>query len=546
MKLQTIRKKSLLFILITFFIISLTGYQLINDREYKISKGIDIFFSVFREVSTLYVDEIDPEKLINASINGMLSILDPYTTFIPESEADELNFMTTGEYGGIGAIIKKAGEYVIILEIYKNTPSHKAGLLPGDTIISIDKKSTKSLSINEISDLLKGIPGTTVNLEIKRMFEKKIIKKEITREKITISNVSYSGILSNKYGYIKLSNFTKDASKEMHDKLIELKNNNIEGLIIDLRDNPGGLLIEAVKIANLFLSKNNEIVSIKGRIQQWNKTYYTEEEPLDTLLPIVILVNKNTASASEILAGSLQDYDRAVIVGEKTFGKGLVQTTRQLGYNTQLKITTSRYYIPSGRCIQKIDYSGNKEIEKKAFKTKNGRTVYDAGGITPDISYSLENYHDVVLALINNDFIFNFATYYLLLNKNQKIIFTEVNDSIFNIFLNYCISNKFDYNTQTYNKLNELIFASIKDDIYQNIEQEINSIKTKLHHDIKSDIINNKEIIKNLIEEEFFQRHYFQEGRIQKRLQRDSLVHKAILLLENKKLYYSILNINTN
>jgi len=538
-------KKFLITIVILFLIIIIGGFYYLQDNDFKISKGIDIFFSVFREINAFYVDEVDPEKLIHAGINGMLAILDPYTTYIPESEIDELKFMTTGEYGGIGAIIKKAGDYVVIYEIYKNSPSHKYGLLQGDTIVSINKKDIKNLEINEVSDLLKGTPGTKVNIEIRRMNMKKPIIKEIERESITINNIPYSGIIENKYGYIKLSNFTKDASKEMYDKLINFKNNNIEGLIIDLRNNPGGLLIEAVKIANLFLKKNVEIVSTRGRFQQWNKTYYTEDEPIDTITPIVLIVNKNTASASEILAGSLQDYDRAVIIGEKTFGKGLVQTTRQLGYNNQLKITTSRYYIPSGRCIQEINYNGKKLIDKKAFKTKNGRIVYDAGGITPDIPYNFEYFEDVVKELLNKDFIFNYATNIFLQQPKNKI-FTNVNDSIFNDFVNFCIKNKFKYNTVTEKKLNELIEASIKDDVYKNIEDEINNIKIKLQHNIKNDIINNKEIIKKLIEEELAQRYYFQEGKIKMMIERDSLIKKAINILDNKKLYNSILNINSN
>lgn len=538
-------KKFLKLILIISSIIIILAFYTYNDRDFKISKGIDIFFSVFREINVFYVDDIDPEKLINAGINGMLSILDPYTTYVPESEADELKFMTTGEYGGIGAIIKKAGDYVVIYEIYKNSPSHKSGLLPGDTIISVNNTDIKNLSINEISDLLKGTPGTKVKLEIKRMYEKKILKIEIEREKITVYNIPYAGIIKNKFGYIKLSNFTKDASKEMYEKLINIKKNNIDGLIIDLRDNPGGLLIEAVKIANLFLKKNIEIVSTRGKFQQWNKVYYTDEEPIDTITPIVILVNKNTASASEILAGSLQDYDRAVIIGEKTFGKGLVQTTRQLGYNTQLKITTSRYYIPSGRCIQEINYTQDNPSEKKAFKTKNGRIVYDAGGIMPDIPYSFNIFDDVVKALLNKDYIFNYVTSIYLKNKTINYNFS-INDSVFNDFLNFCIKNHFKYNTLTDDKLNDFISASIKDDVYKEIENEINIIKTKLQHDIKNEIIKNKEIILNLIEEEMAQRYQFHEGRILARLKRDSLVNKAILLLDNKKLYYSTLNININ
>ena len=321
------------------------------DNDFKIVKYLDIYYTLFREVNLYYVDETDPEKLVKTSIDAMLESLDPYTVFIPESEMDDYKFMTTGQYGGIGAMIKKIGNTIVISELMENYPAEKAGIKPGDIIVDINGTSAYGKSISDISELLKGEPNSSIKITLVKPGETKPYKKELLREKIVLNNVPYFGMVGNKIGYIKLTNFTTGAHLEVKEALANLKEKGAIGIILDLRNNPGGLLVEAVDIANLFLEKDQEIVKTKGKVKQWDNSYKTKGIPLFGDIPLTVLVNKNTASASEIVAGSLQDLDRAVIIGQRTFGKGLVQSTRPLSYNTQLKVTTAKYYIPSGRCI---------------------------------------------------------------------------------------------------------------------------------------------------------------------------------------------------
>jgi carboxyl-terminal processing protease len=348
-------------IIVALLVISGFGMWSFYSDEFKISKNLDIYLGLFKELNFYYVDEIDPEKLIKTSIDAMLESLDPYTTYIPESEMDNFKFQTTGQYGGIGALIRKHGEQTVIAEPYENFPAAKAGLKAGDILIEVDGKVLKSNVISDVSEMLKGTPGTAVEVKLQRPGKLEIIKKKIIREKISIPSVPYYGMISDSIGYIKLTSFTTDASIEVKDALIALKNQKAKSIILDLRNNPGGLLIEAVNVANVFTRSNQLIVFTKGRIKQSFKNYFTSNDPVDSVIPLAILVNRGSASASEIVAGSLQDIDRAVIVGQRTFGKGLVQQTCPLSYNSQLKVTISKYYIPSGRCIQALDYEHRNE-----------------------------------------------------------------------------------------------------------------------------------------------------------------------------------------
>lgn len=380
-----------------------------TDSDFKILKNLDIFYTLFRELNLYYVDNTDPERLIKTSIDGMLQSLDPYTVYIPENEADDYSILTTGKYGGIGATTRKIGGYVVISEVYQDYPADKAGLKTGDIIHEIDGQPLYFKESSEISELLKGEPGSEILLTIERPNENKLIKKNLKREKISLSNVPYYGMVSDEIGYIKLMNFTGDAHKEVRQALTELKEKSgAKSLILDLRGNPGGLLIEAVNVVNLFVNKSQEVVSTKGKMKQFDNIYRTHNQPYDTHIPLVILVNRSSASSAEIVAGSMQDLDRAVIVGQRTYGKGLVQTTRPLSYNAQLKVTTAKYYIPSGRCIQALDYSRRgfdgsvsyiPDSLINEFNTKNGRKVYDGGGIVPDISISPETLSKISISL---------------------------------------------------------------------------------------------------------------------------------------------------
>ena len=544
-------KKIKIIAVIVLLLVSSFTFIAFTDKEFKIAKNLDIFFTLFRELNLFYVDDTDPEELIESGIKGMLKSLDPYTTYIPESEIENFNFMTTGQYGGIGALIRKAGDYTIISEPYKDFPAYKAGLKAGDTIVTIDGISTMDKKINNVSEMLKGTPNTSVKLEIKRYGEEGIIETILVREKITIKNVPYYGIVSDNIGYIRLSNFTNDAAKEAKEALTELKKQNAESIILDLRGNPGGLLIESVNVGNLFVTKEQEIVSTHGKVKQWDNIYKTTQTAVDTLIPLVILVNRGSASASEIVAGSMQDLDRAVIIGEKTFGKGLVQTTRPLSYNTQLKITTAKYYIPSGRCIQAVDYAHRNEDGSvgyipdsliNEFTTRNGRTVYDGGGITPDIKVEAESPGNITVRLFTKNLIFDYATIFVAENSpaEQPDEF-EFTDNDYQKFLKFLENKSIDYTTQSYKILEDLIKTSRKEKYYAGAEEEFESLKKKLTHDKNKDLQTFKDEIIHLLSEEIVSRYDYQEGRIKASLNYDIQFDKALEILRNKGQYFSIL-----
>lgn len=536
------------------------GFITLKDKEFDIIKNTEIFYSVFNELDRFYVDETKPEELFQSAIEGMLSSLDPYTVYIPEEEVEDFNFMTTGEYGGIGAYIRKAGDFAIITEPYEGFPAQLAGLMAGDTIIAIDEISTKGMVINKVSDLLKGTPNTLVKLQIKRTGLDGFLEKTIVRKRITIPNVPYSGMLDEQTGYIKLTNFTSNAGTECKEALTELKKKGAQSIILDLRGNPGGLLIESVNVSNLFINKEQEIVSTKGKIRQWDGVYKTTEAPVDTDIPIVILVNRGSASASEIVAGAMQDLDRAVIIGQRTFGKGLVQTTRPLSYNAQLKVTTAKYYIPSGRCIQAVDYSHRNEDGSVGyipdslimkFETNNGRIVYDGGGITPDIVLEPETVSSIALSLYTKYLIFDYATLYVATHETlpSPEVFT-LNDQEYERFLQFLQGKDYDYTTNSDDKLNELISVAKQEKYYDVAVSEFEALRDKLAHDKEKDLQTFKKEIRNLLEEEISGRYYYQKGSIQASIQDDNEINKAMEILQNPEAYATILqgkeeNINT-
>ncbi len=523
-----------------------------NNDDFKLVKSLEIYYTLFRELNMFYVDETDPEKLVESSIDGMLENLDPYTTFIPESDQETFNFMTTGEYGGIGALIRRSGDYAIIAEPYKGFPAEKNGLKAGDTILNIDGESMKGKEITYISEQLKGTPGTSVKILLKRINTEKEIEKILEREKININNVPYYGMIDHEIGYVRLANFTTDAVKEVKKALSELeKEHQLSGLVVDVRGNPGGLLIEAVDIASLFVEYGQEIVSTKGRVNQWDYIYKTRSSPIDTKIPLVVLVNRASASASEILAGSMQDLDRGVIIGQRTYGKGLVQTTRNLAYNSKLKVTTAKYYIPSGRCIQALDFSNRNEDGSvgvipdsliSEFTTKNGRKVYDGGGILPDIETKPVNLSQFSISLYTQNIIFDYATLYASQHDSiPPVADFTITDEIYNDFKNYVLKRNFTYSTRSEESLKKLIETARQEKYYDLADSEFSALEIKLTHDNTKDLFHFKDEISYLLKQEIVSRYYYQWGSMEAAIENDVEIGKAIEVLKDPKLYNSLL-----
>lgn len=555
MKFSKLKKKlNVLIVAVSLAIASIGLFAFGDDNvNFEISKNLDIYYSLIRELNLYYVDEVDAGKIVKTSIDKMLESLDPYTNYIPESDMEDYRFMTTGQYGGIGALIRKSDKYVVIAEPYENWPAHTDGLKAGDIILEIDGKSTEGKSTEDVSKVLKGQPNTKVKLLIKRPGLEENFEKEITRKEIKIENVPYYGMLDNEIGYICLSQFTSEASSEVKAAFLELREkHNVKKIILDLRGNPGGLLIESVHICNLFMPKGQEVVSTKGKVSQWDKVYQTMFEPIDTEIPVVVVVNRGSASASEIVSGAFQDVDRGVIVGERTFGKGLVQTTRALSYNSQLKVTTAKYYIPSHRCIQALDYSHRNEDGSVGkipdsliteFKTKNGRKVYDGGGVLPDIVTDPEIVSNITLSLVLKNHLFDYATQFCL--RNEKISSPKefkISDEEYSKFLEFLKDKDFDYSTKSEDNLKDLIKTAKREKYYSLAENEFNELKVKLAHDKNKDLETFKDEIKKLLAEEIISRYYFQKGRIEAVLTYDKDIQRAMEVLKDTTLYSSILN----
>lgn len=523
-----------------------------RDDQFEIAKNLDIFATMFREINMYYVDEVQPGDLMKDGIDAMLEKLDPYTNFYPESEIEDARFMTTGQYGGIGALISTQDDYIVISEPYEDCPAQKAGLMAGDIILEVEGRSTKGKSTGDVVKFLKGQPQTPVKVLVQKAGTKEKEEKTIIREEIKVKNVPYYGMINENTGYIKLTGFTEDAGREVKDALLKLKENpKFTSLVFDLRGNPGGLLRESVNIVNIFVDKGVDIVSTKGKVKEWEKTYKSLNPPTDLTIPMTILVSRGSASASEIVSGSLQDLDRGVVIGQRTFGKGLVQTTRPLSYNTQMKITTSKYYIPSGRCIQAKDYSSRNEDGSvgnvpdsliKEFKTKNGRKVYDGGGVNPDITVNPDEYSPISRALASKRLLFDFATDFRL--KNPSIVSAstfKVTDAIFNDFKKFIADKEYDYTTASEKALKDLMESAEKENYFNAIETEYNQLKQKMMHDKNADLEKSKEEISRLLADEIVSRYYFQKGRIENGLAFDVEVKKALEVLNNKALYDDVI-----
>jgi carboxyl-terminal processing protease len=530
------------------------GFTNDEDRNFSIVKNLDIFYTLFRELNSYYVDETNPEKLIKTGIDNMLESLDPYTTFIPESDMEDFKFMTTGEYGGMGSLISKNGEYVVIAEPYEGFPAQKAGLKAGDRIIEVNEVNVVGKKTSEVSELLKGPANTPLKIKIERPGEDDLMIIELIRQKISINPVPYYGMVSDKTGIIILNNFTQNCSKEVEKALKDLKENQgAKNIILDLRGNPGGLLDDAVKIVNLFVKKGSEVVSTRGKVKQWDKIYRASSEPVDTIIPLAVLISRGSASASEIVAGSLQDMDRAILIGQRSFGKGLVQTTRNLSYNTKLKVTTAKYYIPSGRCIQAVDYTHRNEDGSvglvpdsliSEFKTFGGRSVYDGGGVSPDIKIDRKKYGNISYALVAQTMFFNFATefaiqYKEILPANEF----KITDETFNAFIDFVAAKKdFKYESATQDALKKLKETAQKEEYYEKAKAEFETLEELLTLDVKKDLKIFKKEVCDLLANEIVKRYYYQKGAIINTLQDDNEVAKAIEVLQDPAQYNGLLN----
>lgn len=534
-----------------FTVFGLVAFDTVGDRYFQIAKNLDIFATLFKEVNAFYVDEINPNDLMKTGINAMLNSLDPYTDYIPEDDIENYRTMTTGQYGGIGALVGKRNGYNTIIMPYEGYPAHNAGLQIGDKILKIDGIEITNMETNEISQLLKGQSKTTINITVDRYGIDEPFDLDLKREKITINNVPYFGMINEDIGFIKLTDFTTNAGKEVKDAVVKLKEEGATKIVFDLRGNPGGLLDEAVNVSNAFVSKGAEIVSTKGKVTSWNKTYTAPSEPTDTEIPLVVLTNSGSASAAEIVAGVMQDYDRGVLVGRKTYGKGLVQATRPLSYNSQLKITTAKYYIPSGRCIQAIDYS-NRNVDgsvgkmpdslKVAFKTRSGRTVYDGGGVDPDILVNERNYASITIALITRNFIFDYATKYRFENPtlgDAKEF--SISEEDYNDFINWLSEKDMSYVTQVERNIEKLEKAAKDERYYEDIEDAIVSLKSAAEVNKKDDLKRFKDEISYMLEEEIVSRYYFESGMIEAAFDDDQDILAAIEILNNPDEYQRLL-----
>ncbi|MDX9931618.1 MAG: S41 family peptidase [Bacteroidales bacterium] len=524
-----------------------------TNSDFEISKNLDIFATLYRELNQNYVDDLQPGELMKIAIDEMLKSLDPYTVFFPESDIEDVKFMTTGQYGGIGSLIQQQDNRIIITEPYEGFPAQINGLKAGDQILEINGKSMAGKTVSEVSDLLKGQPGSKVDLLIKHPFDEKPETITIQRKEITISDIPYTGMVDTKVGYIKLRGFTMNAGNQVKKAFEDLKKENteMEGLILDLRGNGGGLLNEAVNIANIFVDRGITVVQTKGKLSDSNKSYKTLNPASDKNIRLAILIDGYSASASEIVAGFIQDVDRGVIIGQKSFGKGLVQNVIPLSYNTSFKVTTAKYYIPSGRCIQAIDYSKKingkavhiKDSAKQKFTTKNGRIVYDAGGILPDIDLKPDSLSEITISLIIKNHVFNFVTQYVhdhaSIPSPDKFEFSATD---YQLFLSYLEGREYDYKTSSEHKLEELIEAMKEDKYYDHSTDEISRLQTKVGHNKQRDLeLFSNEII-NVIANEIVSRYYYQKGRIIYDLRTDKEVKKAVEILRDPAQYNKILS----
>jgi carboxyl-terminal processing protease len=525
----------------------LFSFEQPDERHFEIAKNMEIFSSVYREVNKYYVEGAEPGPMMKSGIDAMLKTLDPYTNYIPEEAIEDYRIMTTGEYGGIGAMIGTRKDRVLVLLPYKGFPADKAGLHIGDEITMIDGIATKGKKSDEISKLLRGQANTELRIEVKRQGQSELLKFNFERGKVKMKSVPYSGMLTKDIGYFKLTSFTATAASEVSDAVKELKKQGATELIFDLRDNTGGLLFQAIEICNLFIPEDKLVVSTRGKVSEWNKEYKTQKTPLDEEIPLIILTNGMSASASEIVSGVLQDYDRAVVVGKNTYGKGLVQSTFKTAYNSKVKITTAKYYIPSGRCIQEIDY-GNKDKGdtdstipnslKNKFYTKGGRLVFDGKGISPDIEMKKDTLDEYLLRLGNNDVFFDYAVDYFYNHKGwspDTPTSFKFSKEDFNDFITWF--NGTDYNIKISAEKN---LKELEHYLYHN-QKELTEVTKEISRRKKQVLTENENLISEAIQEQLIAHYFYKPGKIEASLSHDQDVLKAKTILEDSTVYNGIL-----
>jgi len=544
-----------LFTLIFAFILLISSVNVFaqsKSQAFEISKNLDIYATLFKELNNNYVDEIHPGELNTIALNAMLESLDPYTIYIPESKVEDMKYLTTGEYGGIGVGVVKRDDKVMIVTLQEDSPAQEQGLLAGDEILSVDDQELSDKTDDEINILLKGQPGTPTKVTIKRMGEDAPMDFQVLRRNLDVDNIPYYGMLDSTIGYINLMTFTKNAATKTTKAFNELKEQNAKALIFDLRGNGGGLIGEAVDILNLFIDKDEEVVRTKSRIREKNYVYRTRRNAIDTEIPIVLLVDKNSASASEIVSGAIQDLDRGVIIGERTFGKGLVQNVIPLSFNSQFKVTIAKYYIPSGRCIQAIDYThkdedGNAQLVNdsllEAFKTKNGRAVFDGRGIKPDILMSPSEYSEFTSNLIEKFIIFDFSTQYRL--EHDSLVPPDqfqITDEIWSSFLEYLKTKDLSYESQLEEKMAKMKEELKDNELYNDFELLCQQIEDKIAEKKENELDEQSAEIKRVLKTDMVSRYYFGKGIIIANLYQDRAIKRAMEVLHSTDEYNKILN----
>ena len=533
---------------------ALLAFRTTGEKYFEIAKSLDIFATLFKEVNAYYVDDVNPKKLVETGINEMLNQLDPYTDYIPEEDLEAFSILTTGQYAGVGALIGIVNKKAVITNPYVGFPAERGGIRVGDEIVSVDGKNVQGRSTSEVSSHLKGKANTEVQVEVKRSGQKENLKFKLVREMIKISNITYYVMIDDETAYIKLDEFTPGAGKEVEEALNKLKKQGAKKLIIDLRDNPGGSLYEAVNIVNTFIPKGKEVVATRGKVPEWNRSYTTLNNPVDTEIPLAILTSGGSASASEIVAGSLQDYDRAILVGQKTFGKGLVQTTRQLAYNAQLKVTTAKYYIPSGRCIQALDYEHRKtdgSVEKfpdslkREFKTANGRKVFDGAGLDPDVSINADQYSIALIELAGSGLIFDYASKYCGEYEGPADFRSfRLSDGEYQKFVSWIKEQKFSFGSETDKKADDLIASAKKERYYDDLQTPLKELKSKMDQNKSSIFLKFKPEVSKFLEQEIAFHYLLTKGQIEAGMDRDAEILEAKKILSNPTEYKKLLSLN--
>ena len=526
-------------------VVSIAATSANNDRLYEIAKNIEIFVNVYKELNKNYVDDLDPSVLMRTGIDAMVSSLDPYTNYISEAQVASYRISTDGKYQGIGAIVKKVGDYVTIVEPYEDSPVVKAGLKAGDKIVTIQGRSTKGQSTEDMNQILRGVPGTKVKLGIDR--NGKAFDVDLERSQVKVPNVPYSGLVSDGIGYVILTTFTANSGKNIRTAIKKIKdeNSDLKGVILDLRGNGGGLLKEAINVSNIFVDTNKEVVSVRSKVKDRDVSYKTRGTPLDLEIPLVVLINKRSASASEIVSGVIQDLDRGVIMGQRSYGKGLVQNTMDVGYNSRVKVTTSKYYIPSGRCIQSVKYEDGEPVdipdeERSKFKTAGGRTVLDGGGVTPDVALENLGMPDILEQLEKQHIVFQYINTIADKFATEEEEPTSVEFKDYASFESFVKNSDFAFESKN-NKLIDELKENLKKDKQLSLLSEVEGLEERIDQEQKMAMETHKAEIISYIEQQIATRNHFQKGKYFQRLDNDTEITEAVNLLNDQAKYNSIL-----